>query len=47
MKEMKLNDKEAELIETIRNLRRAFPNGYANLLWLAKQQFDELTDLPE
>lgn len=41
-----LNEDEAELIEIIRNLRRAFPNGYANQYWLAQKAFDKLTDLP-
>ena len=41
-----LNEDEAELIEIIRNLRRAFPNGYRDQLWLAQEIFDKLTDLP-
>lgn len=41
-----LNEDEAELIEIIRNLRRAFPNGYREQLWLAQEIFDKLTDLP-
>ena len=41
-----LNEDEAELIEIIRNLRRAFPNGYREQLWLAQEAFDKLTDLP-
>lgn len=41
-----LNEDEAELIEVIRNLRRAFPNGYENQLWLADKLFNKLTDLP-
>ena len=41
-----LNEEEAELIEIIRNLRRAYPNGYENQLWLAQMLFDKLTDLP-
>ena len=46
MKNYELNEDEAELIEGIRNLRRAYPNGYRNQLWLAQQIFDELTDFP-
>lgn len=42
----KLNEDEAELIEIIRNLRRSFPNGYENQLWLAQEAFDKLIDLP-
>lgn len=41
-----LNEDEAELIDIIRNLRRAFPNGYETQYWLAQQAFDKLTDLP-
>ncbi len=41
-----LNEDEAELIEIIRNLRRAFPNGYDNQLWLAEKAFYKLIDLP-
>lgn len=41
-----LNEEEAELIEVIRNLQRAFPNGYENQLWLAQEIFDKLVDLP-
>lgn len=41
-----LNEEEAELIEVIRNLRKAFPNGYENQLWLAQEIFDKLVDLP-
>jgi hypothetical protein len=41
-----LNEDEAELIEIIRNLRRAFPNGYKEQLWLAQEMFDKLVDLP-
>ncbi|MDE6793595.1 MAG: ArsR family transcriptional regulator [Muribaculaceae bacterium] len=46
MKIYELNEDEAELIEVIRNLRSAFPNGYRNQLWLAQQMFDNLTELP-
>lgn len=41
-----LNEDEAELIDIIRNLRRAFPNGYKEQLWLAQEMFDKLVDLP-
>lgn len=46
MKKYELNEDEAELIDTIRNLRRAFPNGYREQLWYAQEIFDRLTDLP-
>ena len=41
-----LNAEELELIEAIRNLRRAYPNGYDELLWYAQQQFDKLVEMP-
>lgn len=40
-----LTEDEWELIEAIRNLKNAFPNGYENLLYYARQKFDELTDI--
>ncbi len=46
MKKYELNEDEAELIEVIRNLRRSYPNGYDNQLWLAQEIFDKLIDLP-
>ena len=36
-----LNEVELELIEAIRNVRRAYPNGYDNLLYHAQQLFDD------
>lgn len=47
MEKKELNEKEAELIEAIRNYRKSYPNGYPQLLWYAQRLFDELTDLPE
>ena len=41
-----LNAEEFELIEAIRNLRRAYPNGYDELLWYAQQLFDKLVEMP-
>ena len=41
-----LNEDEAELIDVIRSLRKAFPNGYDNLLVYATELFERLTDLP-
>jgi hypothetical protein len=46
MEKVLLNSAELELIEAIRNLRRAYPNGYKNLLWHAQQLFDELVEMP-
>lgn len=42
----KLNEKEEELTEAIRNYRRGYPDSYPNLLYYAQELFDELTDLP-
>lgn len=41
-----LNAEELELIEAIRNVRRAYPNGYEELLYYAQQLFDELVEMP-
>jgi hypothetical protein len=41
-----LNAEELELIEAIRNVRRAYPNGYDELLYYAQQLFDELVEMP-
>ncbi|WP_297177499.1 hypothetical protein [uncultured Porphyromonas sp.] len=45
-KKMELEEEEVELIELIRNIRRAYPNGYEQLLLAAQQVFDDLVDLP-
>lgn len=42
-----LKPEEADLIEAIRNLQRAFPNGYDNLLYDAQKQFDALVEMPK
>lgn len=42
-----LNEREADLIESIRNYRQSFPDGYPQLLWYAQEIFDELVDMPE
>lgn len=41
-----LNPAELELIEAIRNLRQAYPNGYEELLWYAQELFDKLVEMP-
>ena len=46
MNEALLNDAELELIEAIRNIRKAYPSGYENLVWYAQQLFDELVEMP-
>ena len=45
-KKMELEEKEVELIELLRNIRRAYPNGYEHLQLAAQQVFDDLVDLP-
>lgn len=42
--QVNLSEDEFCLIEAIRNLRRAYPNGYENLLYYAQELFDELVD---
>ncbi|MBR1935094.1 MAG: ArsR family transcriptional regulator [Muribaculaceae bacterium] len=46
MDKVLLNPAELELIEAIRNLRLAYPNGYEELLWYAQQLFDKLVEMP-
>lgn len=46
MEKIVLTEKERELIEAIRNYRRAYPNSYPELLYYAQELFDELTDMP-
>lgn len=38
----RLTEKEADLVEALRNWRRSFPNGDPRLLAYAKELFDEL-----
>lgn len=42
-----LNEREADLIESISNYRQSFPDGYPQSLWYAQEIFDELVDMPE
>lgn len=39
-----LTDKEKDLIEAIRNYKKAYPNGQQELLYYAQRLFDELID---
>lgn len=39
------SEDEWELIEAIRNFKKAYPNGSFNLFLYAQQKFDELTDV--
>lgn len=45
MKKVILNDEEYELIEAIRNFKKAYPNGHPELLYFAQRLFDEITSL--
>lgn len=47
MKNLKLTEKEEELIAAIRNYRKGYPDSYPNLLYYAERLFEELTDMPE
>lgn len=47
MKQLEVTEEEEELILAIRNLIKAYPNGYKELLWFTQQLFDELVDLPK
>ncbi len=44
MRQMKLSEKEAELIDLIRNYKKSYPNGHPNLLFAAQELFDDLTE---
>jgi hypothetical protein len=37
---------EKELIETLRNYNRSYPNGYPELLWDLQQLFDSMIRQP-
>lgn len=41
-KKMMLTEKEAELIQAIRNYVRSYPNGHPQLLIYAQELFDDL-----
>ncbi len=44
MRQMKLNEREIELIEAIRNYKRSYPNGHPSLRMFAQELFDDLID---
>jgi hypothetical protein len=39
-----LTEDERDLIESIRNFRKSYPNGYPELLWYVQELFDKLID---
>lgn len=44
---MQLTWDEKELIESIRNYCKSYPDGYPQLLEYAQDLFDRLTDMPK
>lgn len=44
MIKVSLSEDELDLIEAIRNYKRAYPNGQYELLYYAQQKFDLLID---
>jgi len=47
MENLKFTEKEIDLIITIRNYRRSYPNGDPELLWYLERLFYELLDPEE
>ena len=43
---MEVTHEEKELIESIRNYNKSFPDGYPELLWYAQQLFDNMLRQP-
>ena len=43
---MEVTFEEKELLESIRNYNRSFPDGYPELLWYAQELFDNLVRQP-
>lgn len=43
---MRVIHEERELIESIRNYNKSFPDGYPELLWFAQQLFDNMVRQP-
>lgn len=41
---MQVSDKEADLLELMRDYVRSYPNGHPQLLYEAQKMFDELID---
>jgi hypothetical protein len=39
---MEVTPEERELLESIRNYNRSFPNGYPEILWDLQQLFDSM-----
>ena len=43
---MEVTYEERELLESIRNYNRSFPDGYPELLWFAQELFDNIVRQP-
>ena len=43
---MEVTPEEKDLIESIRNYNKSFPDGYQELLWFAQQLFDNMVRQP-
>ena len=46
METMKVTPEERDLIESIRNYNKSFPDGYPELLWYAQRLFDDMVRQP-
>ena len=44
MKTVKLTEKEFDLIMSIRNYKRSYPNGFPQIRWYIEKLFAELMD---
>lgn len=44
MENLKLTEKEEELIYAIRNYKKSYPDGYPELRWYIEKLFAELID---
>lgn len=43
---MEVTPEERELLESIRNYNRSYPNGYPQLLWDIQELFDKMVRQP-
>lgn len=44
--QMAVTPEEKELLESLRNYNRSYPNGYPELLWDLQQLFDSMVRQP-
>jgi hypothetical protein len=45
-RKIEVTEEEYELLESIRNYNKSFPDGYPQLLWYAQQLFDAMLRQP-